>query len=556
MERISVRSPAARRPLPVLAAVCLLLLLAARPAAAAVPPSVILRMDGHEETVRLIRSKNLWTLMLPSSASPQAMTGAGGAVLPDMAGVSGTEDSKIGLTVSGRQTKLQILPSGNVGTVFVTLDRLTLSQFGSSKRRSDTGACRVYDAEGRLSAEGALSGFSLHGNSTLKAKKKSFNLKFAEKQAPLGMDADRSWALISNAYDNSFARNYTALTLAELLGMPFVPEQRPVDVYLNGQYLGVYLLCEKVQIGKGRVEIRDLEEETEDLNTEPLETYKMLGSKTPVKGQGKYYDIPNEPDDITGGYLMELDLEARYHLLTSAYVTERGQIISIRSPKYVSKAQYAYISALLQSMENAMYSEDGADPVSGRRFEEIVDLDSAALKYMFEELVCNFDANKTSQFFYKDSDRSDPLIHFGPPWDYDISLANRSGEDGIEFIDPDALAVGVQVRMKLPVYYRQLYSLPTVRERLKSLSAERGLREAAEALTRGGGGVPTVMEWTERCASAIRKNYMVNPHRFFAYYTRAFGGDFRLHAQSVSDFLARRAEYLAALWENGPETTE
>ena len=160
MERISVRSPAARRLRPVLAAVCLLLLLAARPAAAAVPPSVILRMDGHEETVRLIRSKNLWTLMLPSSASPQAMTGAGGVALPDMAGVSGTEDSKIGLTVSGRQTKLQILPSGNVGTVFVTLDRLTLSQFGSSKRRSDTGACRVYDAEGRLSAEGALSAFS------------------------------------------------------------------------------------------------------------------------------------------------------------------------------------------------------------------------------------------------------------------------------------------------------------------------------------------------------------------------------------------------------------
>ncbi len=532
----------------ILPAAFLLLLLAAPAASAAKTPAVTLQMDGRTETVKLIRSTNLWTLMLPSSANPAGMAGTGGLVLPDLTGLAQTEDSRIGVTIGGKASKLRILPSRNTGTVFVDLDRLSLSQFGSSKRRSDTGACRIYDAEGRLSAEGRLTGFGLHGNSTLKAKKKSFNLKFEDKQSPLGMDADRSWALISNAYDNSFARNYTALTLAELLHMPFVPGQKAVDVYLNGQYLGVYLLCEKVQVGKGRVEIRDLEEETEDVNDRPPEEYRLLGSKTPVKGRGKYYDIPSEPEDVTGGYLMELDLEARYHLLTSAYVTERGQIISIRSPKYVSKAQYEYISGLLQSMENAMYSEDGVDPVSGRRFEEIVDLDSAALKYLFEELVCNFDANKTSQFFYKDSDKKDPLIRFGPPWDYDISLANRSGEDGKEFIDPEALAVGVQVRMKLPVYYRQLYAVKAVRDRLPSLFQEAGVRGAVEALTRGGGSVPSIMQWTEANAAAVKKNYTVNPNRFFAPYTRAFGSDFRQHAQSVSDFLYRRMEYLEKLW--------
>jgi len=295
------------------------------------------------------------------------------------------------------------------------------------------------------------------------------------------------------------------------------------------------------------VEIRDLEEITEDINDQPLGEYRMLGSKTPVKGQGKYYDIPNDPADITGGYLMELDLEARYHLLTSAYVTERGQIISIRSPEYISRAQYEYISGLLQSVENALFSQDGTDPVTGRRFEEMVDLDSAALKYLFEELICNFDANKTSQFFYKDA--GDPLIRLGPPWDYDISLANRSGEDGVEFIDPEALAVGTQVRMKLPVYYRQLYLLPAVRDRLASLFKKANVRQAVEALTQGGGSAPSIMAWTEKNAAAIRKNYMVNPNRFFAYYTRAFGSDFRLHAQSVSDFLYRRMLYLEGLWQ-------
>ena len=200
-----------------------------------------------------------------------------------------------------------------------------------------------------------------------------------------------------------------------------------------------------------------------------------------------------------------------------------------------------------------MYSPDGVDPVSGRRFEEIVDLDSACLKYMFEELLCNFDANKTSQFIYKDSDSVDTRLHFGPPWDYDISLANRSGEDGIEFIDPETLAVGVQVRMKLPVYYNQLYKVPQVRERIPSLFSEAGIRRAVEALAGVSGDQSGMIhDWTERTAKAVEKNYMVNPNRFFAYYTRAFGNDFRQHSASVSDFLYRRMLYLEGLWSSAP----
>ena len=118
----------------------------------------------------------------------------------------------------------------------------------------------------------------------------------------------------------------------------------------------------------------------------------------------------------------------------------------------------------------------------------------------------------------------------------------------LEFIDPEALAVGVQVRMKLPVYYRQLYAVKAVRDRLPSLFQEAGVRGAVEALTRGGGSVPSIMQWTEANAAAIKKNYTVNPNRFFAPYTRAFGSDFRRHAQSVSDFLYRRMEYLEKLW--------
>ena len=119
----------------ILPAAFLLLLLAAPAASAAKTPAVTLQMDGRTETVKLIRSTNLWTLMLPSSADPAGMAGTGGLVLPGLTGLAQSEDSRIGVTIGGKASKLRILPSRNTGTVFVDLDRLSLSQFGSSKRR-------------------------------------------------------------------------------------------------------------------------------------------------------------------------------------------------------------------------------------------------------------------------------------------------------------------------------------------------------------------------------------------------------------------------------------
>ena len=257
------------------------------PAAAAADPAVAIAFEGREdtETVQLIKIKGTWTLMLPAGCHPDQLRSTPTVTLPDLSGAAQSSEMAVSAAINGKTASLRILPSENTGTIFVHLTRMKLSQFGDNKKRSDTGVFHLYDEHARPDSSGELTRFSLHGNSTLKAKKKSFNLKLAQKQSLLGMDRDRSWALISNAYDNSFARNYTALALAELLNLPFAPQQKPVDLYLNGQYLGVYMLCEKVQVGKGRVEIRDLGGATEAVNDEPLETCQQLGSKQPVKGK-------------------------------------------------------------------------------------------------------------------------------------------------------------------------------------------------------------------------------------------------------------------------------
>ena len=63
-------------------------------------------------------------------------------------------------------------------------------------------------------------------------------------------------------------------------------------------------------------------------------------------------------------------------------MTDRNVLVAIKEPDYVSKAQYDYISALLQSFENAIFAKDGVDPTTGKNYAEIADFDSLVLKYV------------------------------------------------------------------------------------------------------------------------------------------------------------------------------
>ena len=236
------------------------------------------------------------------------------------------------------------------------------------------------------------------------------------------MERSRTWLLISNHHDVSLLRNRIVYDMANYVGMAYTPECEFADLYMNGKYMGSYLLTEKIQVGDGRVEIDDLKKATEQLNDEPLSSYKMHGREI-SNGGGKYYDIPNDPDDITGGYLFCLEYSQRYSEMKSAVVTDRGLVFEVRSPSRLSKAQYKYLSSKVQSLENALFAHDGVDPETGKRWDELCDKDSMVLKFILEELSCNYDANYASQYFYKPADDVSDKIFAGPVWDYDNTFA-------------------------------------------------------------------------------------------------------------------------------------
>ncbi|MBQ9605161.1 MAG: CotH kinase family protein, partial [Firmicutes bacterium] len=231
--------------------------------------------------------------------------------------------------------------------------------------------------------------------------------------------------------------------LSRMAGMEYVIDSVFVDLYADGSYRGTYQLCERIQVQKTRLDIRDLEEDTEKLNEKALEEYPHIAVNANSVSEYrtdsyKYYDIPNDPEDITGGYLLQFQQANRYgYKAESGFVTSRGQGVQIDGPEIASQKQVLYIRKFMQELEDAIYSDTGYNSL-GKHYSEYMDVDSLAAAYIIEEFSMNIDAGKTSFYMWKDSDLTgDGKLHFSPVWDYDLaygtfakSIKNSDGESG------------------------------------------------------------------------------------------------------------------------------
>ncbi len=115
-----------------------------------------------------------------------------------------------------------------------------------------------------LNGSGAFSNYSANakirgrGNSSfLWYDKKPYRLKLNEKHKLLGLDKAKSWVLLANYRDVTDLMNTFVFETGEWLGLPFTNHTRYVELFVNGDYKGVYQLTEQVQQGKNRVNVSD-----------------------------------------------------------------------------------------------------------------------------------------------------------------------------------------------------------------------------------------------------------------------------------------------------------
>ena len=251
---------------------------------------------------------------------------------------------------------------------------------------------------------------------------------------------------------------------------------------MNGFYWGTYQICEKIEVDQNRVAINDLGKETQEENPEiDLSECERFGLDTiqetwttPDTILG--YQIPGNPEDITGGYLMELEIGGRYVHEDAGFVTNRNRAVVLQSPKYPSEEQVSYISSLYQEFEDAVYEFDGINKATGKAYYDYIDIESFSKKYLIEEVTKNLDAMITSQYLYKQKDSISTKLFAGPVWDYDSAIGNgvatediinENGEIdyGLDTMSPQGL-YAMRDRSDAPIWYA-LYYRPEFQEAYK-----------------------------------------------------------------------------------------
>ncbi|MBQ9121620.1 MAG: CotH kinase family protein [Clostridia bacterium] len=329
---------------------------------------------------------------------------------------------------------------GSIPAVFVSTTE-GIEWIEESKENRDKGASSlIYNADGTVAfidASNAKSELKVRGNGSMNLAKKSYQLKLSAKTPLFHMEEGKNWILIPNYDDQSLLRNSVVYSFAEKLGFATM-EFQSVELYVDGEYRGVYLLTEKVEVQSNRVNITDLEKLVEAAN--PNANFGQLFAKTTSSVNGKYlksykYYTLNDPEDITGGYLIELDNNYGKSE-PSVFYTKDGTTWVVKSPEYVSQAQMTYISGLFADMVEAMSAEDGYNSL-GKHYSEYIDMESFALGYLISEISKNWDAGSSSHYFYKDKDVDGVIgkIYMGPLWDCDNTLGNCNKVDDAAKID-------------------------------------------------------------------------------------------------------------------------
>lgn len=296
-----------------------------------------------------------------------------------------------------------------------------LAYLHSGKENEVPGSFLLFDLQGEICNEGILDKVRGHGNDSWHADKKSYNLTFREEEKLFGMGAGQNYVLLAAYRDNSLLSYKLTHDLSNEIGMDYPPKAEFVHLYVDGEYLGMYLLTGKIEIGEERFALKDMYAETRRINRGNMKQYELgQWSREDTSAKRFWSDLDNAPEDVTGGYILEID-NLDYDVLKSRFVTDRNMTVVLRSAPYASREQVDYIAGFWQDFEDALYAENGYNG-KGKHYTEYIDVESFADQWLMYELNEDY-SYSSSIYFYKDSDLTgDGLIHASWLWDMEHSL--------------------------------------------------------------------------------------------------------------------------------------
>jgi len=245
-------------------------------------------------------------------------------------------------------------------------------------------------------------GIEVRGQSSQMFPMKSYGIELrladgsSNNQSLLGMPSESDWVLYAPYTDKTLMRNVLAYSISNSLGR-YASKCRFVELILNNDYKGIYVLMEKIKPGRAGI-------------------VKM--KKSDIDG-----------DALTGGYIFSLDKQpnAWYSSFPAPKSTNQSfPHFSYVYPKEtdIVEQQKTYIKKQVDDFEAALNSSNFQDPMIGVR--KYADLNSFMDYFIVNEISRNVDGYRLSSYFNKDRDSKNSLIKAGPVWDYDLSFRNAN----------------------------------------------------------------------------------------------------------------------------------
>lgn len=234
------------------------------------------------------------------------------------------------------------------------------------------------DGKGEYSDYSGTGRIRGRGNSTWEwCDKKPYKFKLDSKSKLLGLEKAKNWNLLANYRDVTDMMNVVAFETARYMGMPFTNHSRFVEVFLNGEYIGVYQLTEKIEIGTNRVNIAE-----------------------------------------EGGLLMSFDQDDGPDLNPGAGDNFRSKVfglpVCVKEPEGLTEEQMDAIREELAEVEKCIKAHDYA------KLDELVDIPSFISILQLHEYLYNVEIDAPrSLYIFRDKGGK---YTFGPVWDYDAGF--------------------------------------------------------------------------------------------------------------------------------------
>lgn len=266
---------------------------------------------------------------------------------------------------------LYVMQSENVPAMYLTSKNKSdegREWVDTSKENAAKGSMVLQTAEGKDIYNGKLSQIKARGNSTFKYyPKKSYQIKLDENTS-LVSDAKKgkTWVLLASYTDPTKMVDQIWKEAAAVAGDPYAAKEETIDLYYDGEYRGTYMLSEKNQINKNRIDIKDMEEAYEAVNPSGYgDSTNMVKKKATNKYKQPYYYskqiVNGSQQDITepaekGGFLIEMNGTSGDE--QSWFKTSNAVAYNVKSPEFAGQETMQYISEYMEEFTKAVQAQN------------------------------------------------------------------------------------------------------------------------------------------------------------------------------------------------------